>query len=154
MRIIKQINLLFYLSVFCFTCLSSTVLFMPFANERIHTVIVGIVFWGMAIVGTALIIMANSQRKWFIKTKMNGNVKMDCRPGIVTFFSNTPATVADVAMIISFVVFVIFMFTKIKYEYASYVALFMFLLSLSMHCLFNGRVYKSTKIKIRRRQDL
>ena len=136
---------------------------VPISNVSLHsvnaygspdgTVLIGLVFWISAIAGYVMIAMANSERKWFINRKVDGNVKMNCRPGIAEFFSNVPATVADVTMIMSFLLFVIIGFTEWKYEYISYILLFLLVFSLHMHCMFNGRIYKATKYKRTRRES-
>ena len=81
------------------------------------TVLIGAVFWLSAIAGYVLVSMANSERKRFIRYKVDGNIKMNCRPGIAEFFTNVPATVADVTMIMSFLIFVTIGFTKLRYGY-------------------------------------
>lgn len=146
MKTIKKINLLFYFSVLSLVFMSSTILIMPIVDNTVR-ILLGAAFWIFTVIGYALLIVANFERRWFINNKMDGNVRMDCLPGIATFFDNIPATIADTVMIISFIIFVICMITKLKYEYISYIVLFLLLLSINMHCLFNGRVYKATKIK-------
>lgn len=146
MKTIKKINLLFCFSVLSLMFMSSTILIMPIVDNTVR-ILLGAAFWIFTVIGYALLIVANFERRWFINNKMDGNVRMDCLPGIATFFDNIPATIADTVMIISFIIFVICMITKLKYEYISYIVLFLLLLSINMHCLFNGRVYKATKIK-------
>lgn len=146
MKTIKKINLLFYFSVLSLVFMSSTILIMPIVDNTVR-ILLGAAFWIFTVIGYALLVVANFERRWFINNKMDGNVRMDCLPGIATFFDNIPATIADTVMIISFIGFVICMITKLKYEYISYIVLFLLLLSINMHCLFNGRVYKATKIK-------
>ena len=146
MGVIKKIKILFYFSVLALTVMSSTILIMPIVDGK-FLVMLGAAFWIFLVIGYALFVMANFERRWFIRNKMDGNIGMDCLPGVATFFNNIPASVADTAMIVSLIIFVICMLTNLKYEYFSYIILFILLLSLNMHCLFNGRVYKATKIK-------
>jgi len=146
MKTIKKINLLFYFSVLSLVFMSSTILIMPIVDNTVR-ILLGAAFWIFTVIGYALLVVANFERRWFINNKMDGNVRMDCLPGIATFFDNIPATIADTVMILSFIIFVICTITKLKYEYISYIVLFLLLLSINMHCLFNGRVYKATKIK-------
>lgn len=72
---------------------------MPSAVEYqeqsgIYLVIVGSVFWISAIIGYLFVILANIKRREFITDKYDGNLSMNCRIGIITFFDNVPATVA------------------------------------------------------------
>lgn len=158
MKSIQKIKQLFWFAVMFQFLMSLSVLLMPMAvqmgqQDRKMTVLIGLVFWISAIAGYVMIAMANSERKWFINRKVDGNVNMNCRPGIAEFFTNVPATVADVTMILSFLMFVIIGFTEWKYEYISYILLFLLVFSLHMHCMFNGRIYKATKYKRTRRES-
>lgn len=155
---IRRIKQLFWFAVVFLFLMSASILLMPIAvqmgeQDRKMVVLMGIVFWISAITGYVLIAMANAERKWFINRNVDGNVKMNCLPGIVTFFTNVPATVADVVMITSFLMFVVINFTDWRYEYISHVLLFLLVFSLHMHCLFNGRIYKTTKFKHTRRES-
>ena len=156
MKSIQAIKQFFWFAVLFQFLMSVSILLMPMAvqmgqQDRKMTVLIGLVFWISAIAGYVLAAMANSERKWYIKHKVDGNVNMNCRPGIAEFFTNVPATVADVTMILSFLMFVIIGFTEWKYEYVSYILLFLSVFSLHMHCMFNGRIYKTTKYKRTRR---
>ncbi len=156
MRSINRIKQLFWFATIFLLLMAGSILIMPMATkvgEEDRTVLLlsGLVFWISCIAGYTLLFMANKERKYFIRRKLNGDPSMDCKPGIITFFDNVPATIADVAMIASFLLFVGMYFTELKYEYISYVLLFIFVFSLNMHCLFNGRIYKITKYKRTRR---
>lgn len=158
MRSVRKIKHLFWFSAFFQFLMSVSILFMPAAvqigqQDRKMTVLIGLVFWISTITAYVLLGIANSERKWFLNRKVGIDVKMNCRPGIAEFFTNVPATVADVAMILSFLLFVIVGFTNWKYEYISYILLFLFVFSLQMHCMFNGRIYKVTKFKRARRES-
>lgn len=153
-----KIKRLFWLAVFCFFIMSVSILLMPLTEKpqehrRIMVILIGLCFWIPAITGYVLIAVANQERKHISNQELDGNVKMDCYPGIITFFSNVPATVFDVAMILSFLMLIIINFTDWKYEYVTYVLLFLMVLSLNMHCLFNGRIYKVKKYKRTRRES-
>ena len=158
MRSIQKIKQLFWFAVLFQFLMSASILLMPMAvqmgqQDRKMTALIGIVFWLSAIAGYVLLAVANSERKWFINRKVDGNVTMNCRPGIAEFFTNIPATVFDVAMIMSFVMFVVINFTDWRYDYISYVLLSLLFFSLHMHCMFNGRIYKATKFKRTRRES-
>lgn len=150
MKEVKKINQLFWISVLALFLMSICILLMPLPNRigeenRIMTVLLGGLFWGTAITGYLSIFLAERERKRLLKKKMMITEKS--LPGIRNFFSNSVAKVADVTMIISIMVFVIISFTNLIYEYVSYIILFLVIFSLNMHCLFNGRIYKMTKMK-------
>ena len=158
MKSVRKIKRLFWFSAFFQFLMSASILLMPMAvqigqQDKKMTVLIGLMFWISMITAYVLLGIANSERKWFLHRKVGIDAKMNCRPGIVEFFTNIPATVADVAMILSFLLFVIVGFTDWKYEYISYILLFIFVFSLQMHCMFNGRIYKVTKFKRARRES-
>lgn len=107
---------------------------------------IGLAFWFFAISGYILLIVANVEFK-----RISGNLRKNKRslPGIISFFSNKIAMIADVAVIISIVAFVIICITELRFKYIAFVTLFLLIFSLHMHCLFNGRIYKLIKMKRR-----
>jgi len=158
MKSINKIKKLFWCASAFLFLMSFTILFMPMAvklgeQNRNVVVVTGLVFWCSAIIGYILIVMSNHERKWFIKNKTTNNIKMNCRPGMVTFFANVPAKMSDVMMIVSFLLLIFSNFVDVNNTYIIYVLLFLFVFSLHMHCLFNGRIYKTTKFKRTRREN-
>ncbi len=150
MKGVKKINQLFGISVLALFLMSACILLMPLPNRigeenRIMIILLGGVFWVTAIIGYLSIFLAGRECKCLIKKEMITEEKS--LPGIGKFFSNPLAKVADVTMIISIMLFVIINFTDLIYEYISYIILFFVIFSLNMHCLFNGRIYKMTKMK-------
>ena len=156
MRRVKKIKRLFWLAIAFIAIASGTFLLMPLVteatqNRRMLTMAIGIAFWLSSIAGYALLIAANIERRWFINHKVDGDVKMNCLPGVISFFQNIPGTVFDVIMFMSLVMLLIIAFTKWRYNYISYILLSLFYLSLNLHSMFNGRIYKSTKFRRTRR---
>ncbi len=147
---INKIKKLFWFAVAILTVMSATILVMPFSaniNDRRAVVAVGLTFWVSAIVGYTLLIFANRERKKFIFNKLDRDFSMNFKIGILSFFSNIPASVADAMLIGSSFAFIVIRFTNWQSEYISYVLLFILFLSFNMHCIFNGRIYKIIKYK-------
>lgn len=159
MQTICRIKQLVWVSIICLFLMSASILFMPLATNyasqtsNISFMIVGGVFWVSLIVGYSLLIRANVLRRWFIRNRTNAETRMSCRMGIISFFSNVPATIADTVMITSFIVISVISFTALKDKYIIYVLLFLLTFSLNMHGVLNGRIYKSTKFKRIRREE-
>lgn len=156
MKSLVKIRRCFWSSVVLLLLMSASILFMPLVSDVGETnggafVITGVAFWGFAIAGYAMLIVANIECKRFLKNREKLSDKIKQRPGIAVFFANIPAVIADVTAIVSLLVFMIINFTEQKYGYISYLLLFILIFSLNMHCLFNGRIYKTTKIKRTRR---
>lgn len=151
----RKVERLFWLAVAFIVLASGTFLLMPLVNrenqnEGIWALVIGAVFWVSSIVSYTLLITANVKRKQYLNRQAGGDTKMNCLPGMISFFGNVPAIVSDVVMIASVLMLAVAL-TKWKYEYISYVLLFLFYLSLNLHGMFNGRIYKSIKIKNTRR---
>lgn len=143
MSVIKTLEKLYWSSVGCFFMMSAMILIMPVIESNEKAIIpVGLAFWFFAISGYILLIVANVEFK-----RISGNLRKNKRslPGIISFFSNKIAMIADVAVIISIVAFVIICITELRFKYIAFVTLFLLIFSLHMHCLFNGRIYKLIK---------
>ena len=143
MSVIKTLEKLYWSSVGCFFMMSAMILIMPVIESNEKAIIpIGLAFWFFAISGYILLIVANVEFK-----RISGNLRKNKRslPGIISFFSNKIAMIADVAVIISIVAFVIICITELRFKYIAFVTLFLLIFSLHMHCLFNGRIYKLIK---------
>ena len=143
MSVIKTLEKLYWSSVGCFFMMSAMILIMPVIESNEKAIIpIGLVFWFFAISGYILLIVANVEFK-----RISGNLRKNKRslPGIISFFSNKIAMIADIAVIISIVAFVIICITELRFKYIAFVVLFLLIFSLHMHCLFNGRIYKLIK---------
>lgn len=143
MSVIKTLEKLYWSSVGCFFMMSAMILIMPVIESNEKAIIpIGLAFWFFAISGYILLIVANVEFK-----RISGNLRKNKRslPGIISFFSNKIAMIADIAVIISIVAFVIICITELRFKYIAFVTLFLLIFSLHMHCLFNGRIYKLIK---------
>lgn len=130
-----------------------TVLFMPMATKlsestnKISLIAVGITFWTSLLVGYVILIIANKERKYFLLKKCRIRTNMNCPPGIISFFSNIPASIADGILIGSIVTMIVLWLLKLMTGYLPFVTLFLIFFSFNMHCMLNGRIYKVTKYK-------
>lgn len=149
MREIKQVFVLFWLSVIFLFLMSATILLMPAGAEAGGncSASIGLTFWISAAAGYLLLFLVNVKRKNMMQ-KSENTVPKDDKPGVLVFFSNIPALTADIMLFSSFLIFIILRFTELKNMYISYIFLFLLIFSLNMHCVFNGRIYKFvTKVR-------
>lgn len=144
MSIIKTLEKLYWSSVSCFFMMSAMILIMPIIENNEKAIIpVGLAFWFFAISGYILLIVANVEFK-----RIGGNLHKNNKnslPGIISFFSNKIAMIADITAIVSAIAFVIICITELRFKYIAFIVLFFVIFSLHMHCLFNGRIYKLIK---------
>lgn len=154
MKEAKRVFVLFWISVGFLLLMSATILLMPIGAEAAgnFSVAIGLVFWISASAGYILLFLVNVKRINMMQKSENTVPKGD-KPGVLVFFSNTPALTADIMLFSSFLIFIILRFTELKNMYISYIFLFLLIFSLNMHCVFNGRIYKFV-IKVREMKRL
>lgn len=131
--------------------LSLSIVLMPIASEmKSDTMILlycaGVCFW-VGIVGTFYM-------SWRINQCRKRSVRInDCKAkwkqiGLLHFFKNKYATLADSIMFFSLVGLVcIKLFTKTSFF--AYLFLAVFIISFGMHCMLNGKCYEYIKEKRR-----
>lgn len=146
---LKKAKILFWISFVCEAVVSATFLWMPFVGEnRIRQIIIGAIFWLFLICGYICIGTANHFRKKYNLKTQQGALNIKRRIGLLNFFSNIPAAIFDAVLIAVLLIATIAAFTKLKEIYLPYLLLFLILLSINAHCMFNGRVYIFTKFKL------
>ncbi len=148
----------FSFSCAAFLVMAATVLFMPLAVESRNTgqtfiIAVGLIFWISALLGYCAVTVAGILRRKILKTAKSSALSLKGRVGLFSFFSNVSATVADLTMIASAVLFVIVNITELKTSYFAYIVLFLLIFSIHMHCLLNGKIFKLIKSSKNIRHD-
>lgn len=147
MRKTNRMIIYFWLSAAFMLLMSTTFLIMPVAvdkaeQNRAIVVVVGLLFWLSALAGYGFVIAANYMRKKIMNMMSNSSSLHTGRMGLLSFFSNIYASVADTAMILSFVLFVAINFTEYKTSFLAYILLFLLIFSLHMHSMLNGKIFK------------
>lgn len=141
----KSLMSLFIFSLICMIIFAASFLLMPVANSIslnegkngfLYTV--GIMFWGSLLVSQVLTLLVSIKRK-------KGCEKRDTQklPGIVSFFSNKEARIADILAAIFIVIFAVCVFATDSY--LIYVFMFLSVLLFEAHCVLNGKNYKYIK---------
>jgi len=136
---------LFTASVFCFLLLSVSFLLMPLgdgtSNEKVFTLISGIIFWLSLFGGFATqILLKRRRRHWLVKNKIRRS-RIRQKIGLFSVFKNKAAAVADITAILSLIAFVITAAVLSGRGYICYLLLSVFIFSFSMHCILNGKIY-------------
>jgi hypothetical protein len=104
-------------------------------------VLTGVLFWLGLIAGYILLALINSHRKKFesnSKVSVSKKSKSKRKPAFITFFSNKYALVADFALILFFILTLVFMFIPVLNQSIALISIAFFLFSLHMHGIFNG----------------
>lgn len=140
------------LSVTGFVALAASFMLMPLEGMGI---IPGILFWGGFLVGVIFQIVLGARRNaLFAKYSVKRETMQKVRNGLLSFWSNPAANVADSFLITSVAAtVVVFILTK-GIGYICYVCLSTLVLSFSMHCILNGRIFVFVKNQTKVRQVL
>lgn len=107
---------------------------------------VGVLFWLGLIIGYVLLFILSKHRKAKTKPKK-------CKPGIIVFFSNKPAKIADLTMVGSLILTLVFTFIPFLRFGIEIVFLSILVFSIHMHCLFNGVNFKYINSIINKRES-
>jgi hypothetical protein len=141
----KRMIRCFWGAVVLLTLMSASFLLMPL-NIRIALgylpALSGNIFWLSAIIGYLLVARANSARK---RMEPENCAAESRRVGILTWFSNRPAIGIDALLILSTIGLIAVLLIDGGSSYLAFVLLFLVVLSLNLHGLFNGRIYQTIK---------
>lgn len=142
MRENRQIRKWLYISVLSSFIYSGTILLMPLAsdnsnsNNKVSIMIVGFVFWTFFILTYLSLFFAKKKAK-------NNKVKPESQNiGLLKFFSNRLATIVDCVLIMSVIAFIISLFLPYSLSWLVYIILSILVLTLNLHSIFNGKIYR------------
>lgn len=104
------------------------------------TIIVGSCFWLFLILGVITQIVLSKHYKIVFGKKQT---KEDKQPklGLISFFKNGFATLADLLMAISLIGLIVSMILSNSSGYICYIFLALLAFSFCMHCILNGKIY-------------
>ncbi len=112
-------------------------------TNRIIAIISGVLFW----IGLIIAIVFG-----LLQNKTTTNKDINNKIGLISFFSNKPAFVFDVILIVSFIAFVICLIINRMSNIAT-IIFSIFIFSFEMHCVFNGKNYKYIISKLEEKKD-
>lgn len=139
---IAGIKRCFLFILLAFLISAGTVVLIPFSmtkdgNLNVLGYIAGILFWSGLIVGSVGYLLLYRSQRDVIIGQSNGRI-----PGIFRFFSNTPAIVMDVILIISVIGTIYCTRNVTASQTISVIFLLMTLVGVYAHCLLNGKIYQ------------
>ena len=132
---------LLYASVIGFFVMSASFLLMPLGGiepgPTPMRVLRGVLFWlGLAVGAISQIALSSS-----LKEIKRASKRPRKGVGVATFMSNRIAFIFDVLLILSIIAFTVSLFIQSALGYFNYIIWFLFLFSLCMHSIFNGKNY-------------
>ena len=106
----------------------------------------GVIFWLFLILGYVVFYKINKHRKEYEKTQVREsdretrrkNRETNKKPGIICFFSNKYAVIADIVMVVSLVLSLVFLFVPSLSQNAAIIFVSILVLSIHMHGILNG----------------
>ena len=129
-------------SIISFLLSSMTIWFMPLASQDgISTLsyVLAMLFWLFFIVGF-LFLRPISRRR-----KNDRKYKRKSRFALIRFFSNRPAQIFDALMIAGLITVILSLIIHTIPDWITFPAVFVFVFSLEMHGIFNGKNYEYMK---------
>lgn len=143
----KTEYILFGVSVLSFLMLAVSFLLMPIESETtqdkisVIALIAGVMFWVSIFIGLATqVILSVRRKKWYSANRIKAD-KKEQKTGLISFFRNKYAIIADIASAISLIGLVVAMIVTHSTGYICYVFVSAFIFSFSMHCILNGKVF-------------
>ena len=111
-------------------------------NNRELAITEGACFWAFLLLGIAAIIVLTVRRREWININ---NKIIKKRIGVISFFRNVPALIADIIFISSLIAFVVASIVTNMYGEICFVLLSIVVFSFCMHCILNGKIYHHIK---------
>lgn len=131
-------KILLYIQIGLFALTAVDVICMPLFENNTSTtntvisVILGVVFWVGILGGIVCDLLLSKRRR---KAQYQSG-----KLGVISFFSNRYAKIADIVAVISFIASLAVLISETTAAVGA-VALGMFIFSFAMHCVFNGKNY-------------
>lgn len=114
--------------------------------RRIGAYILATLFWICIIIEGVFVYRATQERKWMEQKCFRSRALKYSQPGVISFFRNIEASIADVMLFVSAILVVILAWTQIKTVWMIMVGISILFLSFNLHCILNGKNYRYLKL--------
>ena len=143
MKRVQTDRTLLALSIAGFFFMSASFLVMPFSALGF---LPGILFWGGLLIGGALQIALEVRRRaFFASYHVKCKSMQNPRNGLVSFAANTPAKIADCALLGSLLATAVAFILTGGTGYVCYILIAATVMAFCLHCILNGRIYFHSK---------
>lgn len=140
----KRLKNMYFVYIFFLLIFSLSFALMPFgigSDGQIKKIIylIGAMFW-IGLIGIIISSIQVSKLGKIISERLEDNENDKKRVGIISFFQTKPAKIADLILIISLVLLIVFcVFTN--YTILKFLLISIVVFSFGMHCVLNGINY-------------
>lgn len=130
---------------------SVALLFVPLCNfdgnglQVAASMLVPVLVWGSVIMEIVMIIQCQRIRKAMEFKLFKSKAIHDSYPGIISFAKNREGVIADIVLFASAIFVALMLQLHVETAWMVLSGVFLFFLSLNMHCLLNGRNYRYYK---------
>ena len=141
----KKDYILLGVSVGCFFLLGISFVLMPIENNTaenhssVITLVAGVLFWLSLVLGLTTQGILSLRRKKWISANAIKKISPEPKMGLISFFKNTYATIADIGLVCSIIGLVVAVIATQSTGFICYVFLGISVFLLSMHCILNGK---------------
>lgn len=136
-----------WISIISFLLLSLSFMLMPIESEDSFeglskfSLVAGIMFWISLVAGIVTqIVLVHRRKKWYVANRVKRG-QFQQKIGIISFFRNAYAIMADIVAILSLIGLIIAMVATHGTGYICYILVSVFVFAFCMHCILNGKVY-------------
>lgn len=142
----------FYISLVSLGVSALSLLFIPLVNlngsgaTKFFAYVIGAVFWIGLIIEQIFIWKINSNRHLLEnRIRRNGGRTLKGKIGVVSFFRNKEAFIADIVLFVSAIAVAVISIFKIKVEWLLIICVVILFVSFNLHCILNGINYSYIK---------
>lgn len=146
-RLVKYLTVTIILAFLEFV----VILFIPLVNldgammQRISAYILAAMFWISVVTEVFLVELSTYERRWIERRGYRSNELRYSKLGVISFFKNPEAVVADIVLFISVIVVWIAAWLQIETEWVIIAGVSVLVLSFNLHCILNGKNYRYIK---------
>lgn len=133
--------------------------FVPLVNfngkpmQAISAYLIALLFWGSIIAEIVFSRRCRKTRRAMEYRLFKYKPLRYSYPGVISFFKNREATVADISLFVSAIFVAALLWLRVKVGWMILFGISLFFLSFSLHCLLNGRNYRYYKAYAKSREE-
>lgn len=143
----KKFKLFFEISMLSFIASGAGLLFVPFANinqkgfEKALGIFIALLFWGGIICGIFFLLKTNERRRLLESRLARKKIQTATagRLGVLSFFKNKIAMIADIVFAVSVVSFILCVIFAADNAWACIILIVLLYWSFTLHCFLNGK---------------